>query len=190
MCVCWSGFGFHLKFFFYVWRAIDKLLIIWKSDLTDKTQFLPGSCRIDTAVWMHYLDANKIAGEKSRQQLHKNAASNIEQVLEATAHKASTIWPPASHHENYPSQTIQTCRTLLEKQGRAHKWCTPMDPHIWPSKSRTTIHTAGWTYIQQLCEDTGCNPENLPEVMNDRRSGERGSGISVLAARHHTIQFR
>ena len=24
------------------------------------------------------------------------------------------------------------------------------------------------TYIQQLCEDTGCNPEDLPEVMNDR----------------------
>ena len=28
---------------------------------------------------MHYLDANKMAGEKARQQLHKNAASNIKQ---------------------------------------------------------------------------------------------------------------
>ena len=30
---------------------------------------------------------------------------------------------------------------------------------------------AGWparTYIQQLCEDTGCSPEDLPEVINDR----------------------
>ena len=30
---------------------------------------------------------------------------------------------------------------------------------------------AGWparTYIQQLCEDTGCNPEDLPEAMTDR----------------------
>ena len=36
-------------------------------------------------------------------QLHKNAASNIEQILEATPHKAPTIRPPASHHENYPS---------------------------------------------------------------------------------------
>ena len=33
---------------------------------------------------MHYLDANKTTGEKARRQLHKNAASNIEQVLEAT----------------------------------------------------------------------------------------------------------
>ena len=95
-------------------------------------------------IWMHYLDANKTIGE-ARRQLHKNVASNIEQALAATTHKASTIRPPASHHENYPSQTNQTCRTLLEKQGRAHKLCTPMDPHIWLGKSRTTssnIHTA------------------------------------------------
>ncbi len=24
------------------------------------------------------------------------------------------------------------------------------------------------TYIQQLCEDTGCSPEDLPEAINDR----------------------
>ena len=24
------------------------------------------------------------------------------------------------------------------------------------------------TYLQQLCEDTGCNPEDLPKAMNDR----------------------
>ena len=32
---------------------------------------------------------------------------------------------------------LRTHRTLLENLGRAHKWCTPMDPHIWPSKRRT-----------------------------------------------------
>ena len=112
---------------------------------------------------MHYLDANKTAGEETRRQLHKNAASNIEQVLEATPHKAPTIRSPTSHQENYPSQTNQTCRTQLEKQGRAHKWCTPMDPRIWPNKSRTTNSN-----IQQLCEDTGFSSEDLPEAMNDR----------------------
>ena len=54
-------------------------------------QFLPGSCRIDTAVWMHYMDPNKMAGEEARRQLHKNAVSNIEQVLAATPHKTPTI---------------------------------------------------------------------------------------------------
>ena len=52
---------------------------------------------------MHHLDANKMAQEEDRRQLHKNVASNIEQVLEATPHKAPTIRPPASHHENFPS---------------------------------------------------------------------------------------
>ena len=47
----------------------------------NETQFLPGSCRIDTTVWMHYMDANKMAGEEARRQLHKNAASNIERPV-------------------------------------------------------------------------------------------------------------
>ena len=49
------------------------------------------------------MDANKTAAEEARRQLHKNAASNIEQVLAATPHKTPTIRPPASHHENYTS---------------------------------------------------------------------------------------
>ena len=47
-------------------------------------------------------------------------------------------------------KTNQTCRSLPERQGWAHKWCTPMKPHIWPGKSRTTstnIHPAAmWGY--------------------------------------------
>ena len=64
-------------------------------------QFLPSSGCVDTAVWMHYMDANETDGEKALRQLHKNAASNIEQVLEETPHKAAAIGPPTTHHENY-----------------------------------------------------------------------------------------
>ena len=67
------------------------------------TQFLPGSGHIDTAIWMHYMDANKTAGEETRWQLHKNAACNPEQVLAATPHKTPTVRPPAPYHENYSS---------------------------------------------------------------------------------------
>ena len=74
-----------------------------KPDRYNETQFLPGSSHVDNAVWMHHLDANKTAGEEARRRLHKNVASNIEQVLAATPHKAPTIRPPASHYENYPS---------------------------------------------------------------------------------------
>ena len=81
--------------------AIDHMEI--RPDRLNETQFLLGSSRVDTAVWMHYLDANKTAEEEARRQLHKNAVSNIEQVLAATHHKAPTIRPPTSHHENNPS---------------------------------------------------------------------------------------
>ena len=54
--------------------------------------------------------------------------------------------------------------------------------HCWRSKDALVSDVLLWTptygqakagrpartYIQQLCEDTGCNPEDLPEAMNDR----------------------
>ena len=50
---------------------------------------------------MHHMDANY--EEKAWQQLHKNAASNIEQVLEATLLKVAAVRPPTTQHESYPS---------------------------------------------------------------------------------------
>ena len=52
---------------------------------------------------MHYMDSNKTAGEETRRQLNKNAASNLEQVLEATPHKTPAVRLPASYRENYSS---------------------------------------------------------------------------------------
>ena len=39
----------------------------------------------------------------TRRQLHKNAASNFEQVLAATSHKVPAVRLPTSYHENYQS---------------------------------------------------------------------------------------
>ena len=51
--------------------------------------------------------------------------------------------------------------------------------HTWPRKSRTTART----YIQQLCEDTGCCPEDLPRAMNDREEWrERVRDIRATSA--------
>ena len=59
------------------------------------------------------------------------------------------------------------------------------DVLLWtPTYGRTKAGRPARIYIQQLCEDTGCSPEDLPEAMNGRRSGERGSRISVKAAEH------
>ena len=67
------------------------------------------------------------------------------------------------------TKTIQVRRT----RHAGHCWRSRdeliSDVLLWtPSYGRVK---AGWparTYIQQLCEDTGCSPEDLPEVMNDR----------------------
>ena len=50
---------------------------------------------------MHFMDANETHGEKAWQQLHKNSASNIEQVPETAPHKAVAVRPLTTHHENY-----------------------------------------------------------------------------------------
>ena len=49
------------------------------------------------------MDANKTDGEKAWRLLHKNVASYIEQIVEAVTHKAATVLPLTTHHENYPS---------------------------------------------------------------------------------------
>ena len=65
--------------------------------------------------------------------------------------------------------------------GRTHKWCTLMDPHTWPCKSRTTstnIHSATKMRIRDAVQTT------CQRRWTVGKSGERGSGISVLTARH------
>ena len=43
------------------------------------------------------------------------------------------------------------------------------DVLVWtPTYGRAKAGRPARTYIQQLCEDTGCSPEDLPEAMNDR----------------------
>ena len=43
------------------------------------------------------------------------------------------------------------------------------DVLLWtPSHGRAKAEKPARTYIQQLCEDTGCSLGDLPEAMNDR----------------------
>ena len=115
-----------------------------RPDRLNETQFLPSSGRVDTAIWMHYMDANKTAGEKARRQLHKNAASNIEQGGNTpTKHQLYTHLPPIT-------KTIQVKRT----RHAGHSWRS-RDEHIsdvllWtPTYDRAKAGRPARTYIQQ-----------------------------------------
>ena len=84
-------------------------------------EFLPSSGCVNTTLHMEHMDADKTYREKVSRELHKNATSYIEQILEVTSHKKAAVKPPSFHLKNHPNQTNKTCWTLLEKQGQTHK---------------------------------------------------------------------
>ena len=73
--------------------AINRLLIIWKSDLSDKIKqdFFQAVVFVSITLWMHHMDAEKRHREKAWQELHKNATSYIEQILETTLYEAAQV---------------------------------------------------------------------------------------------------
>ena len=125
------------------------------------------------------MDANKTAGEEARRQLHKNAACNLEQVLAATTHKTPTVGylPPFT-------KTIQVRRTRHAEHGWRSRDELIRDVLLWtPTHGRAKAGRPARTYIQQLCEDTGCCPEDLPRAMNDREEWrERVRDIRATSA--------
>ena len=66
-------------------------------------------------------------------------------------------------------------KTIQVRQTRhaGHSWRSRdeliSDVLLWtPTHGRAKAGRPARTYIQQLCEDTGCSSEDLPEAMNDR----------------------
>ena len=70
------------------------------------------------------------------------------------------------------TKTIQARRT----RHAGHCWRSRdeliRDVLLWtPTYGRAKARWPARTYIQQLCEDTGCSLEDMPEAMNDREMG-------------------
>ena len=82
------------------------------------------------------------------------------------------------------TKTIQVRRT----RHAGHCWRSRdeliRDVLLWiPTHGRAKAGRPARTYIQQLCEDTGCCPEDLPRAMNDREEWrERVRDISAASA--------
>ena len=69
------------------------------------------------------------------------------------------------------TKTIQARRT----RHAGHCWRSKdeivRDVLLWtPAYGQSKPGRPARTFIQQLCDDTGCNPEDLPEAMNDRET--------------------
>ena len=82
------------------------------------------------------------------------------------------------------TKTIQVRRT----RHAGHCWRSRdeliRDVLLWtPTHGRAKAGRPARTYIQQLCEDTGCCPEDLPRAMNDRGEWrERARDIRATSA--------
>ena len=148
------------------WTAINRLSIIWKLDLTDKMKrsfIQPGVVSILLYGYTTWTLTKR---------LEKMLDGNYTRMLRTILNKSR--WQHRTRHQLYGrlppiTKTIQVRRT----RHAGHCWRSRdeliSDLLLWtPTYGRVKAGRPARTYIQQLCEDTGCGTEDLPEAMNDR----------------------
>ena len=148
------------------WTAIDRLSIIWKSDLTDKMKrslfqaavvsILLYGCTVCTLTkWLK----KKLDGNYTRMW---RAILNKSWCQHLTRHQLYGHLPPIT-------KTIQVRRTRHAGYCWRSKDELISDVLLWTlTYGQAKAGRPARTYIQQLCEDTGCNPEDLQKAMNYR----------------------
>ena len=148
------------------WTAINRLSIIWKSDLTDKMKRSFFQAAVTSILLYGYTTWTLT------KRLEKKLDGNYAKMLRAILNKSWQQHP--TRHQLYGhlppiTKTIQVRRT----RHAGHCWRSRdeliRDVLLWiATHGRSKAGRPARTYIQQLCEDTGCCPEDLPKAMNDR----------------------
>ena len=146
--------------------AIDRLSIIWKSDLTDK---MKRSFFQAAAVSILLYGCTTCTLTK---RLDKKLDGNYTRMLRAILNKSWRQHP--TRHQLYGhlpliTKTIQVRRT----RHAGHCWRSRdeliRDILLWTSiYGQAKVGRPARTYIQKHCEDIGCSPEDRPEAINDR----------------------
>ena len=105
-------------------------------------------------------------------RLEKKLDGNYTRVLRAILNNSLRQHPTRHQLYGHLPPITKTIRVRLTRHAG----------HCWRSKDELISYVLLWTptygqakarrpartYIKQLCEDTGCNTEDLPEAMNDR----------------------
>ena len=148
------------------WTAIDELSVIWKSDLTNKMKRSFFQAAV-VSILLYGCTTWTLT-----KQLEKKLDGNYTRMLWAILNKSWRQCP--TKHQLYGhlppiTKAIQVRRT----RHAGHCWRSRdeliSDVLLWtPSYGRAKAGQPTWTYIQQLCENMGCSPEDLPRAMNDR----------------------
>ena len=152
------------------WTAIDRLSIIWKSDLTDKMKRSFFQAAV-VSILLYGCTTWTLT-----KRLEKKLDGNYTRMLRTILNKSWRQHP--TRHQLYGhlppiTKTIQVRRT----RHAGHSWRSRdelISVLLWtPTYGRAKLGRPARTYIQQLCEDKGCSPEDLPEAMNDKKWRER-----------------
>ena len=148
------------------WTAIDKLSIIWKSYLTDKMK----RSFFQAAVASILLSGCTTWTLTKR--LKKKLDDNYTRMLRAILNK-SWRQHPTRHHLYGHLAPITKGMQVRRARHAGHCWRSKdeliSDVLLWtPTYGQAKAGRPARTYIQQLCEYTGCTLEDLPKAMNDR----------------------
>ena len=147
------------------WTAINKLLVIWKSDLTDKRK----RSFLEVAIMSILLyGCTKWTLTK---RMEKRLDSNYTRMLRAILNKSCRQCPIKQQLYGHPPPITKTIKVRRTRHA-GHCWRSEdeliSDFLLWiPSHGQAKAGRPARTYIQQLCEDTGCSPKDLPEVINN-----------------------
>ena len=148
------------------WTDIDRLSVIWKSDLTDKMK----RSILQAAVMLILLYGCTTWTQTKK--MKKKLDGNYTRMQQAIFNKSCRQHPTKQQLYGHLPPIMKTIRI---------RW-TRHPGHCWKSKDELISDVLLWTptydrakagrparkYIQQLGEDMGCSPEDLPEAMNDR----------------------
>ena len=163
------------------WTVIDRLSVIWKSDLTDKMK-----CSFFQVVVVSIL-LNGCTTWTLTKRMEKKLDGNYTRMLRAILNK---YWRqnPTKQQLYDPLPPITKTIKIRRTRHAGHCWRNRdeliSDVLRWtPSHGRAKARRPARTYIQQLCANTGCSPEDLPETMDDREGWrERGRDIRADGA--------
>ena len=150
------------------WTAIDRLSIIWKSNLTDKMKR-----SFFQAVVVSILLYGCTTWTLTK-RLEKKLDGNYTRMLRAILNKSWQQHPTRRQlygHLPPITKTKQARRIRHAKHCWRSKDEIVSDVLLWtPAYGQSKAGRPARTFIQQLCDDTGCNPENPPKAMNDRET--------------------
>ena len=159
--------------------VIDRLSIIWKSNLTDKMKRSFFQAAVVSILL--YGCTTWTLTKRLKKKLDGNYTRMLRAILNKSWRQHLTRLQLYGHQPPI-TKTIQVKRT----RHAGHCWRSKdeliSDVLLWtPAYGQAKAGRPARIYIQQLCEDTGCSPEDLPEAMNER---EKWRERVMLAARH------